>query len=295
MARQGARLALGGAAFCAFAAPALACEPTFTQAAQTVTLTATEVSDGARVETSEQIRILNTGSGECNAFLRVSRFSASSSDPARNFTLTSGGQEIDVLPSDVSAASSNSDLFVPAIPSGGVDSRSVPLRFSFPVGWGIASGTTTDTLLVQLIDESGNVFDDMFLTVNLTVLPSVEMRIVGATGNDRIARIDLGALNPRGITRSDPFGLRVWSTSPYTVTFASSNAGALVHDLNGDRIAYELRTTGSEVDLSGASPGALGRRTGALGDFHSLEIAVPPFVAQAGEYTDRVVVTVSAG
>jgi len=288
-------LAFGAAALGALASPALACEPEFVRAAQTVSLTATEVGDGERVETSEQLRIRNRNNGQCSAFLRVSRLTTSSQDPARNFTITSGGQEIDILPSDVSAASSNSDLFVPGIPSGGGNGRAVPLRFSFPADWGIASGTTSETLLVQLIDEGGDVFDDLVLTVNLDVLPAVEMRIVGATGNDRIARIDLGALNPRGFTRSPPFGVRVWSTSPYTVTFASTNAGALVHDLSNDRIAYELRATGSEVDLSGASPGAFGRRTGTLGHFHPLEILVPPFVAQAGEYSDRVVVTVSAG
>jgi len=286
---------LATATLAAMSAPALACEPRFVQAAQTISLTATEVGNDIRIETSEQLRVRNEGSGQCNAFLRISRFATSSPDPSRTFDLTSGGQRIDILPSDVSAASSSSDLFVPGIPGGGVNGRAVPLRFSFPVPWGTASGVSSETLLVQLIDETGNVFDDLIMTVNLNVLPSVELRIVGATGEGRIARVDLGPLDPRAITRSDPFGVRVWSTSPYTVTFASTNAGALEHEIATDRIDYELRATGRLVDLSGSSPGAFGRMTGALGDFHSLEILVPPFVAQAGEYSDRVVVTVSAG
>ncbi len=288
-------LSLSALALGAVSSPAVACAPEFLRAAQTISLTATEVGDSARVEASEQLLIRNSGEGECNAFLRIARFSTSDPDPARNFSITSGGQVIDILPSEVSAASSASDLFVPAIASGGGDSRSVPLRFSFPATWGVASGTSTETLLVQLIDETGQVFDDLILTVNLNVLPSVELRIVGATGTNRIARIDLGALNPRAITRSDPFGVLVKSTSPYTVTFASSNGGALVHDVASDRIEYDLRAGGREVDLSGANPGAFGRLTTGLGELHALEITVPPFVAQAGEYTDRVVITVSAG
>jgi len=275
--------------------PAAACEPEFLQSAQTISLTANEVGDGSRVEANEQIRIRNTGDGECSAFLRISRFTTSGTDADRNLTVASGGQLIDILSSEVSAASSSSDVFVPAIPGGGANSRTVPLRFGFSSQWGVASGLTTETLLVQLVDEAGAVFDDLILTVNLNVLPAVELRIVGATGNNRIARIDIGALDPRAITSSDPFGVRVWSNSPYTVTFASANAGALTHDLGSDRIDYELRATGREVDLTGASPGVLGRRTRSLGEFHPLRITVPPFVAQSGEYNDRVIVTVSAG
>ncbi|MEE4209938.1 MAG: hypothetical protein V2I43_11785 [Parvularcula sp.] len=276
-------------------APVFACEPEFVQPAQTLSLTASEVGNRLRVEADEQIRIRNTGGGECSAFLRIARLSTSDPDPSRTLSITSGGQIIDILPSDISAASSSSDLFIPGIPGGGIGSRVIPLRFAFPIEWGISSGVTSETLLVQLIDETGTAFDELVLTVNLTVLPTVEMRIVGATGSDRIARLDLGTLNPRIINRSDPFGVRVWSTSPYTVTFASNNVGNLAHETASDRIEYELRAAGRIVDLSGSSPGALGRKTDALGDFHPLEILVPPFVAQAGQYSDRVTVTVSAG
>ncbi|MEE4201597.1 hypothetical protein [Erythrobacter sp.] len=295
--RLGSHTILGAAliAGAATSAWAATCEPEFVRSAQTISLTASEVGDNIRVEANEQLRVRNTAGGECNAFLRLARLSTSNPDPARAFVVASGGQLLDILPSDVSAASSSSDLFVPGIPGGGSSSRAIPLRFSFPAQWGIASGASSETLLVQLIDETGGVFDELVLTVNLNVLPTVEMRIVGATGSDRIARIDLGALNPRIVNRSDPFGLRVWSTSPYTVTFASSNAGALAHTVAADRIDYEMRAAGRRVDLSGGSPSAFGRRTDGLGDFHPLEISVPPFVSQAGDYSDRVTVTVSAG
>jgi len=285
----------GLAAAPAFIAPLSACQPEFVQSAQTVSLTASEVGNRNRVETDEQLRVRNAGTSECNAFLRIARLNTSNPSPERSLSITSSGQTLDILPSDISAASLSSDLFVPAIPGGGAGSRPVPLRIGFPVEWGIASGFSSETLLVQLIDEAGAVFDELVLTVNLEVLPTVEMRIVGATGNNRIAQVNLGALDPRLINRSNPFGVRVWSTSSYSVTFASDNAGALSHQIASDRIDYELRAAGRLVDLSGGSPGALGQNTTALGDYHPLEISVPPFTAQAGEYSDRVVVTVSAG
>ncbi|MEQ5789308.1 hypothetical protein J3454_15560 [Erythrobacter sp. NFXS35] len=279
----------------ALEASALACEPQFLQSAQTIMATASEVGNQDVIETEAQILVRNGGQDECAAFLRFSRFSTSAPDPSRIITLSTSGQTIDVLPSELSAASLASDIFIAAIPGGGTSSRPIPLRMTFPTDWGISSGTSSETFLVQLIDETGAAFDDLVLTVNLNVLPSVKLRIVGATGNDRIARIDLGPLDPRQVTRSNPFGVRVWSTSPYSVTFASENVGMLAHVNAGDRIGYEMRAAGREVDLSGASPGAFGRKTDAVGDYHPLEIAVPPFVAQAGDYRDRVVITVTAG
>jgi hypothetical protein len=274
---------------------ASACEPRFAQSAQSVTATVTDVGERPTARADTQIVLRNDGGSDCAAFLRVSRLNSTTPDPTRSFQLSSNGLPIDILPTEVSAASSTSDLFVAAIPSGGGLNRSVPISVVFPAQWGVSSGITTETLLVQLLDESGQILDDLVLTVNLDVLPSVMLRIVGATGSERIARVDLGPLDPRRINRSAPFGVRVWSTSPYTVTFASQNAGSLVQDIARDRIPYELRASGREVDLSGGAPGAFGPKTDGLGIHHPLEISVPPFVAQAGSYSDRVTITVTAG
>lgn len=295
MFRSSLRHAFAVAVLAATPSVASACEPEFVQSAQTISLPASDAGDNLRVETNEQLRIRNTANGQCSAFLRFARLSTSNPNPARTFTITSGGQVLDILPSETSAASSSSDLFVPGIPGGSANGSVVPIRLSFPTPWGVASGTSSETLLVQLIDETGRVFDDLILTVNLTVLPTVELKLYGATGNNRIARVDLGTLDPRTINRSDPFGVRVWSTSPYSVTFASSNTGDLAHSVASDRIRYNLRAEGRTVDLTGAAPGAFGRQTDGLGYFHPLEITVPPFTAQAGEYSDRIMVTVTAG
>ena len=276
------------------ATPTLACAPRFVQPSQTVQLTAVEV--GANTETREnfQIRIRNENTGQCSASLRFSRLTTGVPGDAFGYRLESAGQTIDILPNEITAPSTNSDLFVAGIPGGGRNGRAVPFRLELPTEWGIASGSSSDTILVQMIDPVGDVVDTLALTIGINVLPAVELRIVGATGNDRIARIDLGALDARRSNRSDPFGIRVWSTSPYSVTYESENLGRLAHDTASDRIEYELLASGRAVDPSGTLPGSFGQKTTALGDFWPLEITVAPFTARAGGYSDRVTITVTA-
>ncbi|RJY09201.1 hypothetical protein D6201_07385 [Aurantiacibacter aquimixticola] len=163
-----------------------------------------------------------------------------------------------------------------------------------PLSWGIGSGLTSSSILVQLISPDGQVVDQLNLAIDINVLPSVALRIVGATGQGRVARVDLGAIENDRINRSQPLGVRVWSTSPYQVTYRSANRGALVQADLPDRIEYELRAAGAVVDLTGNRPSTVGQRTSSLGDLHSLEVVVPPFEAQAGKYGDRVTITVTA-
>jgi hypothetical protein len=270
------------------------CGPRFMQSSQTVTLNATDVGVGAEARENFQIRVQNEGNGACSATLRFARQTTSAGDPSLRYLLVSGGQVVDVLPSNVSVPSTRSDVSVPGLP-GGTNGRAVPFRLTFPTEWGIASGTRREELLVTLVDEQGTAVDTMLLYFDIYVPPAVDLRIVGATGENAIAEIDLGDLESDRVNISDPFAVRVWSTSPYSVSFASEGNGALIHRDGLSRIVYSLRMDGAKVDLTGGTPRSVGHATGPLGDAHPLSIEVQPFVAEAGDYADRVSVTVTAG
>ena len=107
--------------------------------------------------------------------------------------------------------------------------------------------------------------------------------------------MDLGVLDPKSVTTSAPFGIRVWSTSAYTVSFQSENNGRLMLESRASSIDYQLYMDGNRVSTNGAVAGYEPDATDALGDFHSMIIRVEPFRARAGEYSDRVEVTVTAG
>jgi hypothetical protein len=278
-----------------YAAPAAAeCAPRFTQATQTVNVNATDVGNSAVARENFDIRVGNDQTGPCSARLRFSRLTGGELRPDSGFQLASGNQEIDILPDESSAPLTKSDLFVPGI-AGRSNGRAVPFRLTFATQWGVRSGVRQDEILVNLIDEGGVVVDTMILYVNFSVPDAVELRIVGATGNDRVAEIRLGRLDSTQTNRSDPFAIRVWSTSPYSIAFESENGGSLAKDGGSDRIPYILRLGGREVALNGVISESVGRATGALGDIHPVQVEVEPFVANAGDYADRVSVTVTAG
>ena len=278
-----------------YAAPAAAeCAPRFTQATQTVNVNASDVGNSAVARENFDIRVGNDQTGSCSARLRFSSLTGGEQRPDSGFQLVSGNQEIDILPDENSAPSTKSNLFVPGI-AGRSNGRAVPFRLAFATPWGILSGVRQTEILVNLIDEGGVVVDTMILYLNFSVPDAVDLRIVGATGNDSVAEIRLGRLDSRQTNRSDPFAIRVWSTSPYSIAFESENNGNLMQDGGPDRIPYTLRLGGQEVPLSGTIAKTVGSATGTLGDIHPLQVEVEPFGANAGDYTDRVSVTVTAG
>ena len=276
-------------------APAAAkCEPRFVEASQSINVSASEIGTGALTRENLNIRVENDGEGPCSGRLRFSYATPTDISPNATFQLSSGRQVIDILPDDSSAPSAKSDLSVSGIPNG-KNGRTIPLDLSFASQWGILSGTQRWEILVSFVGESGIVTDTMVLYLNFLVPDAVELRIVGASGDDKIAEIRLGQLDSRKINRSDPFAIRVWSTSPYSVAFESENNGNLVKDGGGDRIPYILRIGGIQLESNGAGSKSMGRATGSLGDIHPMQVEVEPFVAQAGDYADRVSVTVTAG
>lgn len=270
-----------------------ACQPEFSQASQTVTLNAVEIGAGEQARETFQIRVRNRGEDQCPATIRFAREPSAPLDPSFAYQLVAAAQVIEVLPDEIAAPAPRSDVFIPGI-SAGASSVGVPIQLTLPTEWGIASGTRRETLVLLLVDENENVIDRMLLHINITIPPTVELRIVGATGSNRVVEVDLGSLEPEQMNFSDPFAARIWSTAPYTVSFESENRGALVHSSASDRIPYTLEMDGAAVDLTGAIPVSFGSPTGSLGNLHPLRIVVAPFTARAGDYGDRVRVTVTA-
>lgn len=289
------------AGFLLMPAVAQACPIQFEQTAQSVSLSASQVGPGMearhnfviRLRTSDNKTTENDGS-QCGVSIRFSQLPTTIPSGQNKAVLTTNGAIVDVLPTEISAPSTASDIPVAGQLGVTQASQGVPFQLVMPTEWGIASGINSDSLLVQLVDTNGNVIDTLTLSINISVLPSVELRLVGATGSDRIARVELGVLDPGRITRSDPFGVQVWSTGAYSVTIVSANAGNLAHATSSDQISYDLSLDGSRVNTAGALPATFGQRTGPLGQLHSVEITIMPFVALAGDYSDRVTVTVNA-
>jgi hypothetical protein len=291
------RFAIIGSMFCAPSA-ALAqadCEPEFVQSSQTVTLSGIDVSAGSSASETFQIRVRNDGApgGKCPATLRVAKLSTSPSPSTITYALQSGGQLLQILSSENQPGTAASDLTIAQL-SPGTNGLSIPFRLTVPSGWGLASGSQVEDLIILLLDESGTVVDTMLLSIALTVQPAVEVRVVGVTGQNPIARINLGILDPQAVNISDPFGLRIWSTSPYTVSFRSENEGKLVHESVNASIDYQLLMDQQRVNVSGAAAAFVPRGTDSLGDLHPMGVRVEPFRARAGNYSDRVEVTVTA-
>lgn len=271
------------------------CEPEFVQTAQTVVID--EIIVGRQDLTVEtfQVRIRNgtDENGPCGATVRVARLSTSPTLTPSRFTLQSRGQALDILPREASPGSARSDLRIAQIPAGR-NGFSLPFQLGIPSGWGAQSGQQTDDLVVLLVNDAGQILDTLPLTIQVTIPPAAEVRVVGATGTDPIARIDLGDLDPEQLTVSERFGIRVWSTSAYTVRLESENKGELVHSEKRGRIPYELLMNQQRVSVVGGIAAQVPQGTDALGDFHPLRLQVRAFTARAGFYSDRVQVTVTA-
>lgn len=283
----------------AFLSPAAAlaqadCQPEFVQAAQTLVVRDIIVGrDDFAVETF-QVRIRNAGdNGPCSATVRVARLSTSPTLNPTPFTLQSRGQALAILPSETSPGTAASDLRIPQV-TAGPNGFTLPFQLEIASGWGTVSGAQTEDLILLLVNSAGQLVDTSPLTIQLNIPAAAEVRVVGATGTDPIARIDLGELEASETTLSERFGIRVWSTSAYSVRFESENRGELVHIEQRGRIPYELLMDSRSVSLVGGIAAQVPRGTDALGDFHPLRLQVRPFSATAGAYADRVTVTVTA-
>ncbi len=269
------------------------CEPEFVDSSATVTLAGVSIGDREASRENFGIRIRNEGNGQCSATIRVARLNGSAASRSLSYSLQSGSNTIEILPNEASPGTSESDFIVRGIPSG-PNGRNLPFIVTVPTGWGIEAGFYSEQFLVSLLDGAGNELDTQILTINIDIPSSVSMRLVGATGSNAIGTINLGEIDQERPSFSDPFGIRVWSTSGYTVSFQSDNLGVLEHDAGLDRIPYVLRMDEMIVDLAAGSEFTIPEMAPPLGFVHRLRVQAGPATARAGNYSDRVTVTVSA-
>ena len=278
-----------------FSTPAMAkdCEPQFAEPSTTVTVSGVTIGANEVSRENFNIRVRNDGNGRCTANIRVARLDGANVGAPLTYNLRSGSNTIDILPTEGSAATAESDFLVNGIP-GGSNGRAVPFIVTVPTRWGLEAGFRSEQFLLSLLDSAGEVVDRHILTINMTIPSSVSMRLVGATGTDSIRSVQLGTIGKDKPNQSDPFGVRVWSTSPYSVSFSSENAGVLEHEAGLDRIPYDLRMDDMLVNLAAGSEFTIPSVAPPLGIIHRLSIKAGPAAARAGSYSDRVTVTVSA-
>ncbi len=270
------------------------CRPEFVDTTENVNVSGIQIGAGERARENFEIRVRNAaGNGPCEAFMRIARRDSVAADDPVQFNFSSGGQRLEVLADDATAGPINNDLFLRGVP-GSRNGRAVRVQLGFPTEWGLDAGTYSREFVATLRDANGTLVDTLELSVRVNIPSAVALRIVGASGRGSVRRINLGALDPDAFTRSDPFGLRIWSTSPYRVEFTSENQGVLRHSRGRDEIPYVLRMRGEKVDLMGANGREFVEHTDSLGDLHPLRVMVDPFFAEAGKYADRVRVSVSA-
>lgn len=277
-----------------FSSPAMAkdCAPEFTEASTTVTVGGVNVGANEVSRENFNIRVRNEGRGRCTASIRVARIDGANIGSPLAYSLRSGSNSIDILPTEASAATAESDFLVNGIP-GGANGRAVPFIVTVPTRWGIEAGFRSEQFLLTLLDAAGEVLDRHVLTINMQIPSSVSMRLVGATGTETIRSINLGTIGKERPNQSDPFGVRVWSTSPYSVSFTSENAGVLAHEAGLDQIPYDLRMDNMLVNLVTGSEFTIPSVAPPLGIIHRLSVQAGPATARAGSYSDRVTVTVS--
>jgi hypothetical protein len=299
-------------------AAASECRPSFVDDGQAVVIDGVEIEPGGRAAEGFQVRVQNAAApaggppptpappggsvglddgGPCEATIRVARVGA---PPASGFPpyllRAAGNQRIEVLPDPASGGTADSDVVIANAPPG-PQGRVVPFQIGVSTEWGLRAGTYVEQLELLLIDRNGEVTDRSSLTISIVIPSAVSLRLVGAVvgdGRSGPAQVDLGNLSSTSETRSDRFGARIFSTAPYVVSFSSANQGNLLHDQGSEQIPYRLFFDGNQVNLAGISEFPYLDSTPQGGDNRPMSIVVPPVVALAGRYSDRITMTVTA-
>jgi hypothetical protein len=291
------RYSLGGlvAAWAAFAsaiagaqAPSGDCDPEFTSAQFTVNLVSTEVGNDQVVRENIPAGIRNAGTDSCIITVRVSRTNVL--DPSiPPYQLRRFGQLVDIAET-ASARSGLSDFEV-SVPAG--QGANVPLEIFLPTEWGIRAGSYFEELQLTLLKEN-DVIDQAVVSIFVEIPGAVALNVVGATGQERIAQIDLGSIDSQTRGVAPPFGLRIRSTSGYRITITSDNQGELVHVSGEARLPYLLTIDGDPLNLEGPATLAYPFPAIATGRYHPMTAEAGPTFTLAGDYADRINITVSA-
>ena len=278
------------------------CDPEFASADQTVTIDGINIEPGAIATRSVQLRLRNrapgagSGGGRCPVTIRIARIAPPPGGDFPPYELRGpGNQQLEILPDRAAAGTPGSELSIANAPRG-PQGRVVPIQIALPTEWGLRAGTYTDQLEVLLIDQAGNV-EARKLTVTIVIPATASLRLVGAVvggGPGGPAQVDLGTLSSSRPTQAENFGARIFSTEQYSVRLTSSNRGRLRHENADAQIAYKLFFDGRLADLEGGTEYAYSGPTPRLGDFRPMRIVVDPVFADAGNYADRITVTVTA-
>lgn len=283
----------------AHAQPSDECDVRFAQDSATIAMLAPGLGLGQQAIGEQTITVTlaqsNNGdddqrSGTCQIDLRLSRLTSDPSFP--DYRLTASGRALEAGFSETVSSSQNQ--IIVTVPSGR-SGQSINLQASVPAEWGTRAGRYNEQLQLALVGASGEILDRLALNLELDIPKAVDVMFVGATGTGQTSRVDLGALSATEPTRSPPFGLRVWSSSGYKVDISSENGGNLAHLQAMDAIPYQLEIDGRDVALS-AAPAAFTRAnaTSRSGDLFRLGVFVPARRSVAGEYQDRITVSVSS-
>lgn len=295
-------------------AHATECQPVFLNGDQSLTIDGVEIEPGGRATEDFQVRVRNAsgpgggppaggpgaapgGAGQCRATIRVARLGTPLNPDFPAYLLRGpGNQRIEILPDSTAGGTTESDVVIANAPSG-PQGRAVPFQIGVQTEWGLRAGTYIEQLELLLIDEDSNVADRRTLTVTIVIPSAASLRLVGAVVGGEgggPAQIDLGNLSSTRETSSQRFGARIFSTAPYIVTFQSANQGNLLHEHGREQIPYRLYFDGALVNLAGMNEFSYPDPTPKAGDRRLMRIVVPPAVALAGRYSDRITVTVTA-
>lgn len=278
-----------------FSSPAFAqdCEAVFVD--DSVNISISNVNIGPREITQQSFAIMlqNDGNEPCEAQVRITRIEGTAIPAPLAYSIGSGPSVLEIQANAGAPANSQGNLLVPQIPN---TSRpfAVDLLVRIPTDWGLDAGEYQEQLQLQLLDQFGQPIDTLLLNLLVRIPPSVEMRVVGAAGSGAVATINLGEIDSQTSSVSDPVGIRVWSTSPYVVRFQSDNNGRLLHENGTETIPYQLAMEGRPVDLTTPTEFAYPRKTPAAGEVYRLQFRAGPVNALAGDYNDRVTVTIAA-
>jgi hypothetical protein len=292
-------LAIGALALPSHAAAQSDCAPEFVLAADGIQIPNIVVGDAQSVVEGRNIQVRNAAANDvdtgssCSASIRFARFGTSINRAEGPFTIFAGGRALQIVPDESFPSSPATDFPIPSLGTSR-NGISVPVEFVIPSGWGIDAGLRVEELVVLLVDDTGGVIDTLPLAITLNYAPSVELRLVGAMGSGGRQAVDLGILDQETRNESDPFGVRVFSSAPYTVTVFSENGGRLLHTDRQSDIAYRLLMDDRIISANRTPVANVSTGTSALGDLYRMLIQVDPFLAKAGDYSDRIEITVTA-
>lgn len=297
------------------AIPAIAnaaeCEPVFVGGDQSVIIDGVDIEPGGSATRDFQIRVRNAagppgggpdmsgpmGAGPCETIIRVARVGPSPGPDFPSYSLRApGNRQIEILADPTAGGTADSDVVIANAPPG-PQGRAVPFQLGVSTEWGLRAGTYVDQLELVLIDPSGRVVDRSTFTITIIIPSAVSLRLVGAVVGGGVggpAQVNLGSLSSTEETRSERFGALIFSTAPYSVRFSSANRGNMLHEQGREQVPYRLFFDGMLVDLAGANEFPYLDRSAKGGDRRPMSIVVPPVVALAGRYSDRVTVTVTA-